>query len=101
MGATLAVTHKAIGAEVRRDPYQILVDSQTVGSVAMNQTVELPVSAGSHTLQLRDGRKSSRVHTFLAAEGETVSYRCTGKSILPVFLLSFVVPSLAITLRRR
>jgi hypothetical protein len=33
-------------------------------------------------------------------EGQVVAFRCSGKNILPVFLLSFVVPSLAISLRR-
>ncbi len=46
------------------------------------------------------GRNSSRTKTFDAADGETVAFRCTGKSILPIFLLSFVVPSLALSLHR-
>ena len=37
---------------------------------------------------------------FDATEGETVAFRCTGKRILPIFLASFVVPSLALSLRR-
>ena len=43
---------------------------------------------------------SSRTKTFDAAEGEIVAFRCSGKSILPIFLLSFVVPSLALSLHR-
>ena len=57
MAATLKLTHKAIGVEVRRG-------------------------------------------TFDAADGETVAFRCTGKRILPIFLASFVVPSLALKLKR-
>jgi hypothetical protein len=100
MSATLKLTHKTIGAEVRRGPYEVMVDGQRVGSVEMNDTIEIPVEPGSHTLQLRSGRNSSRTKTFEVAEGETASFRCGGKSILPVFLLSFVVPSLALTLHR-
>jgi hypothetical protein len=37
---------------------------------------------------------------FDADEGQVIAFRCSGKNILPVFLLSFVVPSLAISLRR-
>jgi hypothetical protein len=100
MAATLQVTHKAIGAEVRRGPYDVMVDGRRVGSVEMNQTFEMPIEPGPHTLQVRNGRNSSRTKTFDAAEGEMVAFRCTGKSILPVFLASFVVPSLALTLHR-
>jgi hypothetical protein len=66
----------------------------------MNDTIEMPVEPGRHTQQVRNGRNSSRTHTFDASEGETVAFRWTGKSILPIFLLSFIVPSLAISLRR-
>ena len=100
MPATLKLTHKAIGAEVRRGTFDILVDGKHVGSVEMNGTLETPVEPGRHTLQVRNGRNSSRPQTFDAAEGEVVAFRCTGKRFLPLFLASFVVPSLAIKLRR-
>lgn len=100
MTATLKMTHKAIGAEVRRGTYDIAVDGQRVGSVEMNATVEIPVEPGRHTLQIRSGRNSSRTQDFEAAENQTIAFRCTGKSFLPVFLASFVVPSLALQLRR-
>ena len=100
MSATLKVTHRAIGAEVRRGAYDIALDGERVGSVNMNDSFVTPIEPGRHTLQLRSGRNSSRTRTFVAAEGELVSFRCTGKSILPIFLASFVVPSLALSLRR-
>jgi hypothetical protein len=100
MPAALKLTHKAIGAEVRRGTYDVVLDGERVGSVAINDTFEMPVNPGRHSLQVRDGRNSSRTRTFDAADGETVAFRCTGKSILPVFLLSFVFPSLALSLRR-
>ena len=100
MPATLKLSHKAIGAEVRRGPYDVLVDGKRVGSVEMNDTLETPVEPGRHTLQVRNGRNSSRTQTFDAAEGEVVAYRVTGKRFLPLFLASFVFPSLALKLRR-
>ena len=36
---------------------------------------------------------------FDAAEEEIVAFRCTGKRFLPIFLVSFVVPRLALSLR--
>jgi hypothetical protein len=101
MPATLKLTHKAIGAEVRRGTYDVLVDGKPDGSMEMNETIDIPVEPGHHTVQVRNGRNSSRAKSFDAVEGETVAFRCTGKSILPLFLLSFVVPSLAISLVRQ
>jgi hypothetical protein len=101
MSATLTLAHKAIGAEVRRGTYEVLLDGERVGSVEMNDALETPIEPGRHTLRVRSGRNSSRAKTFDADDGEIVAFRCTGKSILPVFLLSFVVPSLALTLKRQ
>lgn len=100
MSATLTVTHKSFGAEVRRGTYDVLLDGASVGSVDMNETFETLVEPGHHTLQVRSGRNSSGTRAFDAADGEVVAFRCTGKSILPVFLASFFVPSLALTLIR-
>jgi hypothetical protein len=100
MSATLKLTHKAIGAEVRRGSYDVVVDSERVGSVEMNDTIEIPVEHGRHTLQVRNGRKSSSTESFDAAEGEIVAFRCTGKRLLPIFLASFIVPRLALKLVR-
>lgn len=100
MSATLTLTHKTIGVEVRRGTYEVVLDGQRVGSVELNDTFETPVEPGSHTLKLRSGRNSSRTRTFDAADGDIVSFHCSGKSILPIFLLSFAVPSLALSLHR-
>ena len=100
MPATLKLTHKAIGAEVRRGAYDVLVDGKPAGSVEMNDTIEIPIEPGRHTLQIRNGRNSSRTQTFDAADGEVVAFRCTGKRFLPIFLASFFAPSLALSLRR-
>ena len=96
MAATLKLTHKAIGVEVRRGTFDVVLDGEQVGSVEMNHTIEIPVEPGRHTLQVRNGRNSSGTRTFDAAEGEIVAFRCTGKRFLPIFLRLFVVPSLAL-----
>jgi hypothetical protein len=100
MPAMLKLTHKAIGAEVRRGAYEAVVDGKQAGSVEMNHTIEIPVEPGRHTLQVRNGRNLSSTQTFEAAEGEVVAFRCTGKRFLPIFLASFVVPRLALKLVR-
>ena len=93
MPATLKLTHKAIGAEVRRGTYDVVVDGERAGSVEMNHTIEIPVEPGRHTLQVRNGRNSSSTQTFDAAEEEIVAFRCTGKRLLPIFLASFAHPA--------
>ena len=44
MPATLKLTHKAIGAEVRRGTYDVVVDGERAGSVEMNHTIEIQSS---------------------------------------------------------
>ncbi len=100
MPATLQLTHKAPGAEVRRGTHDVLLDGQSVGSLGMNHTIEIPVDPGRHTVQIRDGKKSSRNESFDAAEDERVAFRCTGKRLLPILLASFIVPSLALKSKR-
>lgn len=85
---------------MRRGSYEVLVDGQRVGSVGMNDTIEVPVESGRHTLQVRNDRKSSSTESFDAAQGEVVAFRCTGKRFLPIFLASFIVPRLALKLVR-
>ena len=100
MSATLKVARKGIGVEVRRGTFDIMVDDQRIGSVEMRSTFEGSVEPGRHTVQVRNGRNSSRTVTFDAAEGQIVAFRCSGKRIWPIFLGSFVVPSLALKLKR-
>lgn len=100
MSATLKLTHSTIGVEVRRGTYEAVVDGKSAGTFELNETIAIPVEPGHHTLQVRNGRNSSRTKTFDVTDGEIVKFRCSGKSILPIFLLSFVFPRLALTLKR-
>ena len=100
MSATLKLTHKTIGVEIRRGTYDVVVDGKPAGSLELNETIDIPVEPGHHTLQVRNGRNLSRTLTFDAADGQVVAFRCTGKRFLPIFLVSFVVPRLALALRR-
>ena len=85
------------GLDVRLAPAETA--DYVVCSGLFDDTIETPVEPGRHTLQVRNGRNSSRTQTFDAAEGEIVAFRCTGKRFLPLFLASFVVPRLALSLR--
>ncbi len=60
MSATLKLTHKTIGVEIRRGTYDVVVDGNPAGSLELNETIDIPVERGPHTLQVRNGRNSSR-----------------------------------------
>ncbi len=99
MSAILKLTRETIGAEIHRRPFEVLVDGKSVGSFALHDTFETPVEPGSHTLQIREGRYSSRELPFQVTDGQVISFNGQGKRILPIFLASFVVPRLALTLK--
>jgi hypothetical protein len=102
MSATLKLTRDVGFAafELRRGRFEISVDGTDVGAIDNHETVETPLEPGHHTVQIRHGRYSSREQSFDAADGEVVSFRCHGARIWPTWVASFVVPSLAISLRR-
>jgi hypothetical protein len=100
MTATLRLIRRPMGVEVRRDPYQVVIDGNLVGSIDLHDTAEFSISPGTHTLQIRSGRNSSGTETFDVADDRVVTFRCSGKRFLPLFLLSFAVPRLALVLRR-
>jgi hypothetical protein len=100
MPATLRLTRKGVGIELRRGRFEISVDGREVGSIDYGDTVEAQVEPGHHTLRLRAGRYSSRDHSFDAADGEVVSFRCHGAMVWPRWAVSFVKPDLAISLVR-
>jgi hypothetical protein len=86
-------------AELRRKPFQIILDSKPVGSIDRNQTVELPVEPGSHTLQVRAGRYSSHTQSFDAADGTNLRFRCDGAILWPQYVASLLVPTIGLKLK--
>ena len=100
MSATLKLTHKSIGVEVRRGAYDVVVDGRGLGISADERHDRDSDRTGTSDAAGRSGRKSSRTETFDAVENQIVAFRCTGKSLLPIFLASLFVPSLALQLVR-
>lgn len=97
--ATLKLTrHGDFAFELRRGPFEIEVDGRVVGSIGYNESFETRVDPGQHTVQVKKGRYSSQQHTFDAARGDVVSFRCHGAMLWPRFVASFLVPSLGIAL---
>jgi hypothetical protein len=100
MTATLTVKREGAIAELRRAPFGVTLDGTTIGSIERHATFEVPIEPGHHGLQIRAGRYSSRAQSFDVADGDAINFRCYGGRIWPVYVLSFLVPSLALLLRR-
>jgi hypothetical protein len=101
MSGTLRLTRDvgSLAFELRRGRFEILIDGKPVGSLANHDTVGTPVEPGRHNLVLRTGRYSSRTHSFDAADGQVVNFRCHGARIWPTYVASIVKPDLGISLR--
>lgn len=100
MSATLTLRREGVGIELRRGRFEISLDGESVGSLEFHETFETPLECGHHTLRIRAGRYSSRSHSFDAADGEGVNFRCHGAMMWPRYVVSIVKPDFAISLKR-
>jgi hypothetical protein len=100
MSAVLKLTREGVGVELRRGPFEILVDGAVVSSIKRHETVETPLEPGHHTLRLRSGRYSSADRPFDVSDDEIVNFRGHGAMVWPRYVASIVKPDLAISLRR-
>jgi hypothetical protein len=98
--STLTLTREGVGIELRRGPFEIVVDGNSVGSFERHETFEMPLEPGHHTLRVRHGRYSSRSRSFNVTEAEVVNFRCHGVMMWPWYVASIVKPSLSISLKQ-
>jgi hypothetical protein len=99
--ATLRVTREgSFGFELRRGTFDVVLDGETVRSIEWGETMEGLVKPGRHTLRIRKHRYSSLERSFEAGDSEPINFRCHGAMLWPRWLVSFAVPSLAISLKR-
>jgi hypothetical protein len=100
MAATLILTRKGVGIELRRGLFDIQLDGQSVGSITRDQTVTTPLEPGHHAVRIRKGRYTSQELSFDVEEGEAVNLRTHGAMVWPRFVASIIKPDLAISLIR-
>ena len=101
MTATLTVKRETrMVLELRRGTFDVMLDGVIVGSIDRDEAFETSVEPGRHQLQVWAGRYSSRPRSFDAADGDAVTFRCSGARIWPVYLASLVKPDLAIPIKR-
>jgi hypothetical protein len=99
VAATLQLIREPIGMELRRGTFRVVLDGNDIQSIERHQTIEVPIEPGHHTLQVKAGRYASGRHAFDATDGETVSFRCSGSRVWPLYVASIVKPDLALTLK--
>ncbi len=100
MPATLILTRKHPGMELRRGPFEIQSDGERVGSInKTHETLEIPVEPGHHTLRIRSGRYSSQERSFDVADGEVVSFRTRGPLVWPLYVAAMIKPDRGISLK--
>ena len=101
MSATLRLTRQHPLIELRRGPFEVESDGRRIGSIEKtNETLEIPVQPGHHTLRIRSGRFSSKDFPFDVADGEVLNLRTHGPLVWLLYVASIVKPDLAPTLRR-
>jgi hypothetical protein len=101
MSPTVILKRETVGiVELRRKPFRVILDGDPAGSIDRDQTVELPVEPGPHTLQVRTGRYSSHAQSFDAADGTTIRFRCNGAILWPQYVASLIVPTIGLKLKR-
>jgi hypothetical protein len=84
----------------RNEEWNIALDGKVVGAIAYQETVEVAMAPGHHTLRLGQGRHISQQGSFEVADHEAVSYQCNGPRFWPRMLAAQFRPDLWITLRR-
>jgi hypothetical protein len=100
MSATLRLTREGFGIELWRGRFEVQVDGQSVGSIEPKGTFSAAVEPGQHTLRIRHGRYCSPERELDVSDGQTALFRCYGANIWPRWVLSLLIPTLGISLRR-
>jgi hypothetical protein len=99
MTATLTLSRRW-GSLMDRGKWQILLDGAVAGSIARQETVELPIGPGHHTLRVkRSDRFLSREQSFDAADEQVISFWCRSQLVWPMYVASLIKPELWISLR--
>jgi hypothetical protein len=79
---------------------QITIDGTVAGSIASQQTIEIPVRPGRHTLSLSAHRHVSPERSFEASDGQVISFWCRAATLWPMYIAALIKPNLWITLKQ-
>jgi len=100
--ATLRLSRvwSGVGIGGQSSPWDLVVDGKVVGSIANQETVEIAVTPGRHTLRIGRGRHISKQLTLDVGEDEVATFRCHGPRFWPQLVAAAIKPDLWITLQR-
>jgi hypothetical protein len=81
--------------------WQVVVDGTVAGSIARQETVEVPIEPGRHTLRVKtSGRFLSPERSFEAADETDVRFHCRSAMLWPQWVAALVKPDLWISLKQ-
>jgi hypothetical protein len=107
MSATLTLTRTRFDLglgpwiDKKAGEWQVIVDGTVAGSITTQETVEVPVEPGHHTLRLKkSARFLSPERSFEAADEAVIRFHCRCAVLWPQFLAALVKPDLWISLRQ-
>ncbi len=102
MAATVQLNRGSnLALELRRGTFHVLLDGADVATIERDASIQVPIEAGKHTLQVKEGRFKSPKRTFDTADGDTVTFRCNGAVLWPVYVASLVKTDLGLRLTRQ
>ena len=82
------------------EAWDIAIDGTVVGAIANQETVDVGVDPGHHTLRLGRGRHISPQRSFDVADGDMVSFRCHAPRVGGTLLAAQFNAELWITLKQ-
>jgi hypothetical protein len=86
----------------RKRSWQIRLDGAAAGEIALNDTVEIEIEPGTHTLYLTStGKRRSPARTFTAAAETVTEFACHAQPVWPLILMALVIPGRWIALKQR
>ena len=81
------------------EEWAIAIDGTVIGSIASNETVEVSLEPGQHSVRLGTGRHRSPERSFQVPPGNVVGFWCHGPRLWPLWLAALIKSDLWITLR--
>lgn len=96
--ATMRLSRKSWGSSHSRRArtWKVVIDGRTVGSISNQQTVELLVEPGRHTLRVTSMQHLlSPEQSFEVSEGQIVGFSCHPRSLTPLIFTRWTVWLLA------
>ena len=92
----------AVSLGDRKRSWPILLDGTSIGQIALNDVLDIPIEPGTHALQLTStGKRRSPERTFTVKDESVAEFVCHTQPFWPLMLMALVVPGRWIALKQR